>query len=72
MSLHFCTQVEEAGERVERELDAVFTPLEAKGRAADLFSNRPSVKYDRINNAVWIRLIRGSKARPHLAILAFG
>ena len=54
-------QVEVAGERVERALRDAFVPVEEVGQQHDLQKNRPRVIYDSINNAVWIKLVSGSK-----------
>ena len=54
-------QVEVAGERVERALRDAFVPVEEAGQQHDLQKNRPRVIYDSINNAVWIKLVSGSK-----------
>ena len=46
-----------AGEAVERALREAFEPLTA---SSDLAKNRPFVKIDFFNNAVWIKAVRGS------------
>ena len=58
-------QVEAAGERVERALRDAFVPVEEVGQQHDLQKNRPRVIYDSVNNAVWIKLVSGSKVGPN-------
>ena len=46
-----------AGEAVEKALRQAFEPLTA---SSDLAKNKPFVKIDVFNNAVWIKAVRGS------------
>ena len=56
-------QVEEAGERVEQELTAALATAEDYAHSSDMRSLRPSLVYDPVNNAVWIKLPKGSQVR---------
>ena len=56
-------QVEEAGERVEQELTAALATAEDYAHSSDMRSLRPSLVYDPVNNAVWIKLPKGSNVR---------
>ena len=54
-------QVEEAGERVEQELTAALATVDDYAHSSDMRSLRPSLVHDPVNNAVWIKLPKGSQ-----------
>ena len=56
-------QVEAAGERVEQELTAALATVDDYAHSSDMRSLRPSLVYDPVNNAVWIKLPKGSNVR---------
>jgi hypothetical protein len=57
------TQVEAASDRVERELNAAFEAVNLPNLAKMPVKYKPSVVHDRSNNAVWIRIPKGSPVR---------
>ena len=54
-------QVEAAGQAIETELQRVFGPLSRVAMSRDLARMRPSVMFDKDNNAIWLKLVRNSK-----------
>lgn len=56
-----CCQVELAGERVQRELEAAFLPLLAAHKAGgEPTKLRPSIAFDVANNALWVKIPKNS------------
>ncbi|KAK9867742.1 hypothetical protein WJX84_006840, partial [Apatococcus fuscideae] len=55
-------KVEAAGQAIETELQRVFGPLSRVAMSRDLARMRPSVMFDKDNNAIWLKLVRNSKA----------
>lgn len=53
-------QVEAASDRVERELNAAFDAVNLPALGKMPTKLRPSIVHDRTNNAVWIRIPKGS------------
>ena len=61
--------MEAASDRVERELTAAFNAVNLPTLARMPVKYQPSVVHDRSNNAVWIRIPKGSPVRHFLATL---
>lgn len=57
------SQVEEASGRVEQELNAAFAAVHLPTLAKMPAKLRPSIVHDRANNAVWIKIPKGSPVR---------
>ena len=57
-------QVEEAGEKVVKEVSRALDPLLEASAYRDLGRCQPCVVHDTINNAVWIHVMKGSHVRP--------
>lgn len=56
-------QVEAASDKVERELHAAFGAVNLPALAKMPMKYKPSILHDRTNNAVWIRIPKGSPVR---------
>jgi hypothetical protein len=56
-------QVEAASDRVERALHAAFDAVNLPALGKMPVKLRPSIVHDRFNNAVWIKIPKGSPVR---------
>ena len=55
------SQVEDAGERVERSLSEAFKAVSEYSAEQDPPRSCPTLIFDPVNSAVWIKLVKGSK-----------
>ncbi|KAK9832926.1 hypothetical protein WJX74_001881 [Apatococcus lobatus] len=55
-------KVETAGQAVETELQRLYMPLSRVGLNRDLTKMRPCIIFDKDNNAIWLKIVRNSKA----------
>lgn len=56
-------QVEEAGERVEQTLGQAFKAVSDYSLLHDPPRSRPTLIFDPVNSAVWIKLVKGSQVK---------
>ncbi len=58
------SQVEEAGDRVEKELEKAFAGVQLPAALGKMpVKYRPTITHDRNNNACWIKVPKGSPVR---------